>query len=127
MTEGKCEIIEKLLEEYEIQRAEDIQDALKELLGETITEMMETEMDEHLGYSKYDYKNKKTEDSRNGFSPKTVTSSLGDISLDILRERNGEFEPRIVKKHQNDISNIEDQVLSMYAKGMTTRDISTHL
>lgn len=84
-------------------------------------------MDEELGYSKYDYANKETNNSRNGFSKKNVVSSMGEIGLDIPRDRNGEFEPQIVKKHQTDISNIEDQVLSMYAKGMTTRDISDHL
>ena len=84
-------------------------------------------MDQKLGYSKYDYQNKETDDSRNGYSKKTVTSSLGEIDLDIPRDRKGEFEPQIVKKNQTDISNIEDQVLSMYAKGMTTRDISAHL
>ena len=89
--------------------------------------MLEAEMDEHLGYSKYDYQNKHTNDSRNGYSPKTVTSTMGEITLDIPRDRNGEFEPQAVKKHQTDISSIEDQVLAMYAKGMTTRDISDHL
>ena len=80
-----------------------------------------------LDNSKYDYKNKETDDSRNGYSPKIVTSSMGTIDLDIPRDRKGDFEPQIVKKNQTDISNIEDQVLSMYAKGMTTRDISAHL
>ena len=73
------------------------------------------------------YKNKETDDSRNGYSKKRVVSSLGEIDLDIPRDRKGEFEPQAVKKNQTDISNIEDQVLSMYAKGMTTRDISAHL
>lgn len=100
---------------------------LKDLLGDTLQGMLEAEMDDHLGYSKYDYKNKETDDSRNGYSPKTVTSSMGTIDLDIPRDRKGEFEPQIVKKNQTDISNIEDQVLSMYAKGMTTREISSHL
>ena len=127
MTEGKRNIIQGLLQEYDIQSAADIQEALKDLLGGTIKEMMEAEMDDHLGYSKYDYKNKETDDSRNGYSPKTVTSSMGSIDLDIPRDRKGDFEPQVVKKHQTDISNIEDQVLSMYAKGMTTRDISSHL
>ena len=86
--------------------------------------MLEAEMDDHLGYSKYDYKNKETDDSRNGYSPKTVTSSMGTIDLDIPRDRKGDFEPQIVKKNQTDISNIEDQVLSCMQKGMTTRDIS---
>ena len=114
--------INSLLEHYQPKDAQDIQEMLKDLLGETLQGMLEAEMDDHLGYSKYDYKNKETDDSRNGYSPKTVTSSMGTIDLDIPRDRKGEFEPQIVKKNQTDISNIEDQVLSMYAKGMTTRD-----
>ena len=119
--------INSLLEHYQPKDAQDVQDMLKDLLGETLQGMLEAEMDDHLGYSKYDYKNKETDDSRNGYSPKTVTSSMGTIDLDIPRDRKGDFEPQIVKKNQTDISNIEDQVLSMYAKGMTTRDISAHL
>ena len=123
----KRSFIKGLLEHYQPKDAQDVQNMLKDLLGETLQDMLESEMDEHLGYSKYDYRNKETEDSRNGYSAKTVTSSMGPIELDIPRDRNGEFEPQIVKKHQTDISTIEDQVLSMYAKGMTTRDISKHL
>lgn len=121
------EFINGLLEHYQPSDAHDVQEMLKDLLGDTLQGMLEAEMDEKLGYSKYDYKNKETDDSRNGYSPKTVTSSMGPIELDIPRDRKGEFEPQIVKKNQTDISDIEDQVLSMYAKGMTTRDISTHL
>lgn len=119
--------INSLIEHYHPEDAADVQDMLKDLLGDTLQGMLEAEMDEKLGYSKYDYKNKETDDSRNGYSRKTVTSSLGKIGLDIPRDRKGEFEPQAVKKNQTDISNIEDQVLSMYAKGMTTRDISAHL
>ena len=119
--------ISSLLEHYQPKDAQDVQEMLKDLLGETLQGMLEAEMDDHLGYSKYDYKNKETDDSRNGYSPKTVTSSIGSIDLDVPRDRKGDFEPQVVKKHQTDISNIEDQVLSMYAKGMTTRDISSHL
>ena len=75
--------INSLLEHYQPKDAQDIQDMLKDLLGETLQGMLETEMDDHLGYSKYDYKNKETDDSRNGYSPKTVTSSMGTIDLDI--------------------------------------------
>ena len=121
------EFIDSLIAHYNPKDVSDVQEMLKDLLGDTLQDMLEAEMDEHLGYSKYDYQNKETEDSRNGYSPKTVTSSMGEIDLDIPRDRNGEFAPQIVKKHQTDISNIEDQVLSMYAKGMTTRDISDHL
>lgn len=127
MDPEKRPFIKGLLEHYQPKDAQDVQNMLKDLLGETLQDMLESEMDEHLGYSKYDYRNKETEDSRNGYSAKTVTSSMGPIELDIPRDRNGEFEPQIVKKHQTDISTIEDQVLSMYAKGMTTRDISKHL
>ena len=127
MDPEKRSFIKGLLEHYQPKDAQDVQNMLKDLLGETLQDMLESEMDEHLGYSKYDYRNKETEDSRNGYSAKTVTSSMGPIELDIPRDRNGEFEPQIVKKHQTDISTIEDQVLSMYAKGMTTREISKHL
>ena len=127
MDPEKRSFIKGLLEHYQPKDAQDVQNMLKDLLGETLQDMLQSEMDEHLGYSKYDYRNKETEDSRNGYSAKTVTSSMGPIELDIPRDRNGEFEPQIVKKHQTDISTIEDQVLSMYAKGMTTRDISKHL
>ena len=119
--------INSLIEHYHPEDAQDVQEMLKDLLGDTLQGMLEAEMDEKLGYSRYDYKNKQPDDSRNGYSKKTVTSSMGPIDLDIPRDRKGEFEPLAVKKNQTDISNIEDQVLSMYAKGMTTRDISDHL
>ena len=119
--------INSLLEHYQPNDAKDVQEMLKDLLGDTLQGMLEAEMDNHLGYSKYDYQSKETTDSRNGFSKKTVTSSMGPITLDIPRDREGTFEPQAVKKNETDISSIEDQVLSMYAKGMTTRDISAHL
>ncbi|TAH63365.1 MAG: IS256 family transposase [Anaerolineaceae bacterium] len=119
--------VQGLLEHYKPETAQDVQDMLKDLLGDTLQGLLEAELDDELGYSKYDYSNKDTENSRNGYSKKKVVSSMGEIGLDIPRDRNGEFEPQIVKKHQTDVSNIEDQVLSMYAKGMTTRDISEHL
>ena len=127
MTPERREFINSLLEHYKPGDAQDVQEMLKDLPGDTLQGMLEAEMDEKPGYSKYDYRNKETDDSRNGYSKKTVTSSMGEIDLDIPRDRKGEFEPQTVKKNQTDISNIEDRVLSMYAKGMTTRDISAHL
>ena len=127
LTPERKAFIDSLIAHYNPKDVNDVQEMLKDLLGDTLQDMLEAEMDEHLGYSKYDYQNKETDDSRNGYSPKTVTSSMGEIAIDVPRDRNGEFEPQVVKKHQTDISNIEDQVLSMYAKGMTTRDISDHL
>jgi transposase-like protein len=127
LTEERSALIRQLLSSYKPGDVQDVQSMLKDLLGDTLQGMMEAELEDELGYSKYDYKNKETDNRRNGSSKKTVTSSMGEIDLDIPRDRNGEFEPQIIKKNQTDISNIEDQVLSMYAKGMTTRDISEHL
>jgi len=88
------------------------------MMGAMIEEMLEVERDDHLGYSKHERK-KDTENLsgnlRNGYSPKTVRSSQGNIKLDIPRDRDGYFEPELIKKHQNDISQIEDKIISMYA------------
>ena len=127
LTPERKAFIDGLLKHYQPTDVQDVQEMLKDLLGDTLQNMLEAEMDAKLGYSKYDYKNKDTDDSRNGYSHKTVTSSMGNIMLDIPRDRKGEFDPQIIRKNQTDVSNIEDQVLSMYAKGMTTRDISSHL
>ena len=92
--------INGLIEHYHPEDAQDVQEMLKDLLGDTLQGMLEAEMDEKLGYSKYDYKNKETDDSRNGYSKKTVVSSLGEINLDVPRDRKGEFEPQAIKKNQ---------------------------
>ena len=122
MTEGKRNIIHQLLEEYDIQTAEDIQDALKDLLGGTIKEMMEAEMDDHLGYEKSERSD--NDDYRNGYKRKRVNSSYGAMEIDVPQDRKSTFEPQIVKKRQKDISDIDQKIISMYAKGMTTRQIS---
>ena len=122
MTEGKRQIIQQLLSEYEIETAEDIQNALKDLLGGTIKEMMEAEMDSHLGYQKSERSD--NEDSRNGYKTKTVNSSYGSFQIDVPQDRQSTFEPQVVKKRQKDISDIDKKIISMYAKGMTTRQIS---
>lgn len=125
MTNGKREIIQKLLQEYDIESAEDIQDALKDLLGGTIKEMMEVEMDNHLGYGKSERVDRSEHtDYRNGTKKKQVNTSYGPVTLDVPQDRNSTFEPQIVKKRQKDISNIDQKIISMYAKGMTTRQIS---
>lgn len=122
LSEGKKNIIQYLLQEYDIQSAEDIQDALKDLLGGTIKEMMESEMDEHLGYSNYNRSD--NSNYRNGHKPKKVRSKYGEVRVDVPQDRESSFEPQIVKKRQKDISGIDDKIISMYAKGMTTRQIS---
>ena len=125
MTDGKRNIIHQLLQEYDIQTAEDIQDALKDLLGGTIKEMMEAEMDEHLGYGRSERSD--SEDSRNGYKSKRVNSSYGSMEISVPQDRKSTFEPQVVKKRQMDISGIDQKILSMYAKGMTTRQISDTL
>lgn len=122
MSEGKRNIIGMLLEEYDIKTAEDIQDALKDLMGSTIQEMLESEMDEHLGYSHYE--RSENTDSRNGKKTKKVRGNLGETEIEVPQDRDGTFEPQIVKKRQKDISSIEQKIISLYAKGMTTRQIS---
>lgn len=122
MSEGKKNIIAGLIEEYDIKSAEDIQDALKDLLGGTIQEMMEAELDEHLGYA--DYERSDNPDYRNGTKPKKLRSSYGEIPIDVPQDRDGDFEPQIVQKRKKDISEIERKIISMSAKGMTTRQIS---
>lgn len=115
----------ELIKETKPKSAKDVQETLKDLFADKLKEMLEAELDEHLGYSKYDYKS--TSNSRNGRSSKKVILNLGEFQLDVPRDRNSSFKPEVVKKNQTDISGIEDQVISMYAKGMTTRDIATHL
>lgn len=122
MTEGKRNIIQQLLQEYDIETAEDIQDALKDLLGGTIKEMMEAEMDDHLGYQKSERSD--SDDYRNGYKSKRVNSSYGSMDIDVPQDRKSTFEPQVVKKRQKDISDIDQKIISMYAKGMTTRKIS---
>lgn len=125
MTEGKRNIIRGLIDEYGIETAEDIQAALRDLLGGTIKEMMESEMDEHLGYEKSERSD--NDDYRNGYKKKRINSSYGSMEIEVPQDRQSSFEPQVVKKRQKDISDIDQKIISMYAKGMTTRQISDTL
>jgi len=121
------EELRAFIKENNLVTAQDAQEAVKSLFGQLIQEMLEAELDHELGYTRYDYRNKKTDNTRNGHTKKTVKSEFGPLELNVPRDRKGEFEPVVVKKYQRDISSIEDQILSMYAKGMSTRDIQEHL
>lgn len=99
MTEGKREIVRSLLAEYDIKDAHDIQEALKDLLGSTIKEMMEAEMEEHLGYGKSERSD--SDDYRNGYKSKTVQSSIGEVEIEVPQDRKSTFEPKVVKKGQS--------------------------
>jgi len=125
MSEGKKNIIAGLIQEYDIKTAEDIQDALKDLLGSTIQAILEAEMDEHLGYEPYE--RSENSNSRNGKKSKTIRSKYGEMEIDVPQDRESSFEPKIVRKRQKDISGIEDKIIAMYAKGLTTREISEQI
>lgn len=121
MTENKRNIISALFEEYEIHSAADIQEALKDLLGSTIQDMLESEMNEHLGYNKYEHSD--APNYRNGKKTKKIKSSYGEMEIAVPQDRESTFEPQIVKKRQKDISEIEEKVIGLYTRGMSTRQI----
>ena len=123
MPKKEKSLFRQLLDERGIKDLAGVHALVKELTSEFIQEAMDAELEEELGYSKYDYKNKQTENSRNGSYKKTVTSSQGEIELEVPRDRKGEYEPQIVKKHQTDISSIEDKIIFLYSQGVSTRDI----
>lgn len=125
LNENKKNIIAALIDEYDIETAEDIQEALKDLLGGTLKSMMEAEMDEHLGYESYERSN--NPNYRNGTKTKTVRGNFGEIELAVPQDRDSTFEPKVVKKRQKDISDIDQKIISMYARGLTTRQISEQI
>ena len=101
---------------------------MRQMMAELLNGSLESELDESLGYTKYDYKNKQTDNSRNGSYKKTLHTSYGDMDINVPRDRNSEYEPIAVKKHQNTLNqDIEEKIISMYAKGMTTSDIEYHI
>ena len=115
-TTKRSKIAKMLIEEYQPKSSQDIQEALKDLLGDTMEELLKAELDQHLDY---EYGEKPLSlNTRNGSSKKTVKSSYGNIDLNIPRDREGSFEPQALKKYEKDISNIENQIISMYAKGI---------
>ena len=121
------EQLREFIKQNNLVTAQDAQNALKDLFAETIQEMLEAEMDTHLGYAKHEVKAKLTPNSRNGKSRKTVVSEYGEQEITIPRDRLGEFEPLVVKKHQSNVTGIEEQIIALYAKGISTREIQDHL
>ena len=114
-------------DEYEIKSASDIEAALLDMFGGFIEQALEAELDQHLGYSRYDFRHKSTSNTRNGRKPKTIQTRLGETTIRAPRDREGSFEPQIVPKRQTNVIGIEDKILSLYAKGLSTRDISKTL
>ena len=126
--QARRELISELLSAANVQSMDDIQDLFKETIAEFMQGSLEAELDEELGYEPYDVKNKNTENSRNGHSKKTLRTSMGKVEIDIPRDRNGDFEPKILPKNQTSISqDMESKIISMYAKGMSVSDIEKHI
>ncbi len=118
-------LLDLIREEYQPETAGDIQEALKDLTSGLLEEMLKAELDEHLDY---DYGEEPLGlNTRDGYSKKTLKSSNGEMEINVPRDREGSFEPQVVKKYEKDISNIENQIISMYGRGMTTRDVSSHI
>ncbi|MDL0286976.1 transposase, partial [Clostridioides difficile] len=105
---------------YDVKNTKDIQEMLKDLFASTIHKMLESEIEDHLMYERYDNQSKATSNSRNGYRAKNVKSDFGEVKLNIPRD---DFQPRVIQNYENEISGIENQVIGMYSKGMSTRDI----
>ena len=122
------ENLRNIMKGLDVKNFEDLKDVFKLMVGEMLENGLEGELDDELGYTKYDYRNKDGENSRNGYSKKTLKTSFGETEIKVPRDRDGEFEPQLVKKNQTTLTgDIEEKILSMYAKGMTTSDIETHI
>lgn len=122
---NKNELVNAIIEEYKPETAKDVQDALKDIFGPLFESMLQGEMNAHLGYENNSKVSKETENRRNGYITKNIKTSMGEMTIDVPRDRDGSFEPMIIPKRTKDISDIDKKVLSMYAKGMSQRDIST--
>ena len=119
--------------EEEVKKCKTLEDVLgpngliKKMLKGVIERMLQEELNSYLGYEKYSAEGKKSGNSRNGNYPKKVRSSVGELGLEIPRDRNGDFNPQVIKKYQTDVSEFDQKIISMYARGMTTRDIQAHV
>ena len=117
-------VADAIMKAYDPKTAADAQEALKSAFGPIFEAMLKGELENHLGYSSNDKSEKDTENRRNGSSPKTLKTSMGSVDINSPRDRDGSFTPEIVPKRTTDVSSIEGKVLAMYAKGLSTRDIS---
>lgn len=118
-------LAQKIIEEYNPQSVDDMNNALKDIFGPMFEAMLQGEMNNHLGYENNDKGPKKTQNRRNGYGSKTLKTTRGEVDIEVPRDREGTFEPQIVPKRTKDVSEIENKVLAMYARGMSQRDISS--
>ncbi len=117
-------IAKAIIDEYQPTNAEEMQDALKDIFGPMFEAMLQGEMDSHLGYGPNDHGYKDTDNRRNGYIRKSVKTTYGEVPVDVPRDRDASFEPQAIPKRTRDVSGIEEKVLSMYARGMSDRDIA---
>ncbi|MEB6339957.1 transposase, partial [Mammaliicoccus sciuri] len=115
------ELANRIIAEYAPESVEDMENALKDVFGPMFEAMLQGEMNNHLGYSSNDKSDKTTENRRNGYGNKTLNTTKGNVEINVPRDRDASFEPQLIKKRQRDVSEIEDKVISMYAKGMSQR------
>ncbi|MBU6079959.1 IS256 family transposase [Allobacillus halotolerans] len=111
----------------ECKSVDDIIEMMKSLFKETLQLVFEAEIEDHLGYSKHNVLGNYTGNSRNGYKPKNIKTKFGNIPLEIPRDRNGQYEPQIVKNYETSINGLEEQIIALYSKGMSTRDIEAHI
>ena len=122
------ENLRNIMKGLDVKNFDDLKDVFKMMVGEMLENGLDGELEDELGYIKYDYRNKEGENSRNGYSKKTLKTSFGETEIKVPRDRDGEFEPQLVKKNQTTLTgDIEEKIISMYAKGMTTSDIEAHI
>lgn len=127
MSKVAKEVLREYVRNQNFETSEQVLEAMKEMFKDILQEALEAEMDDHLGYDKYEVASKTCSNSRNGYSKKTVKSELGNVELEIPRDRAGEFETKIIPKHKRNITGIEDKIMGLYSKGMTTRDITEQI
>lgn len=127
MSKVSKELLRSYIKEQNFKSSNDVLTAMKEMFADVLQEALEAEMDTYLGYDRYEISEKSTDNSRNGYSKKIVKSELGNVELNMPRDRKGEFEPQIVPKYQRNITGLDEKILSLYAKGMTTTDIKDQI
>ena len=117
-------LAESILNTYQPESVDDMQDALKDVFGPLFEKMLQGELNNHLGYDAHSKEPKEHDNRRNGYGTKTLKTSFGEVAIDVPRDREASFEPELIPKRKRDVSDIEGKVLSMYARGMSQRDIA---
>ena len=118
------ELADLIIQNYDIEDAQDIDEALKDIFGPIFEAMLKGDMNHHLGYESNNKDFKETDNRRNGYGKKTLKTTKGNVEIEVTRDRDASFEHQIISKRQTDISGMESNVITMYARGLSQRDIS---